>query len=123
LGCRACGCVLRPAALVLALGAASGGGSSHHTIGMAPATQRQSGLLGGTTAANSSAGTVRSYEPTGNIVADAGFRPWVDGFGFENYGDDVGPENMTAAQVRDLFASHVCAGGAAAGCRLTPVAR
>jgi hypothetical protein len=111
------------AAFVLALGAASCGGSSRHTIGTAPTTQRQSGLLGGTSAANSSAGTVRSYQPTGNIVADDGFRPWVDGFGFENYGNDVGPENMTAVQVRDLFGSQVCASGAATRCLLTPVAR
>jgi hypothetical protein len=116
--------VFLPAALALAVAvAAAGCGGAAHTIGAAPATHRQSGLLGGGNAANSTAGNVVGYRPTGNIVADDGFRPWVDGFGFENYGNDVGPENMTAAQVEDLFGSQVCARGTGTRCRLAPVAQ
>jgi hypothetical protein len=114
--------VLLPAALALTVVAAGCGGAAH-TIGAAPATHRQSGLLGGGNAANSSAGSVVGYRPTGNIVADDGFRPWVDGFGFENYGNDVGPQNMTAAQVEDLFGSQVCSRGTGTRCRLAPVAQ
>jgi hypothetical protein len=33
------------------------------------------------------------------VIADNGFRPWIDGFGFENYGNDAGPENMTPANM------------------------
>ncbi|HST24600.1 MAG TPA: hypothetical protein VLJ76_01285 [Gaiellaceae bacterium] len=107
----------------LSLIVVAGCGGSAHTIGSAPKTERQPGLLNGTGAANSSAGTVVSYKPTGSIVADDGFRPWVDGFAFENYGNDVDPENMTAKQVADLFGNQVCARGAGTSCRLTPVAQ
>jgi hypothetical protein len=115
--------VLLPAFLVLVVIAAGGCGGSSNTIGAAPATERQPGLLGGHGAVGSSAGTVPSYRPTGKIVADDGFRPWVDGFGFENYGNDVQPENMTAAQVSDLFGTQVCARGSGARCQLTAVAQ
>ncbi len=111
------------AATLVVLVAAGCGGSSKHSIKPGPAIQRQPGLLGGGNAANSSAGTVASYKPTGSIVADDGFRPWVDGFGFENYGNDVGPQNMTAAQLEDLFGTQVCARGTGARCQLTPVAQ
>ena len=70
-----------------------------------------------------SAGKVQSYTPTGKIIADDGFRPWVNGFGFENYGNDAGPQNMTAKQVEDLFGSQVCARGTGTSCRLTPIAQ
>jgi len=106
----------------LGLGLVAGCGGSAHTIGSAPITPRTPGLLGGTGAANSSAGSVKSYTPTGSIVADDGFRPWVDGFAFENYGNDVGPENMTPAQVADLFGTQVCTRGTGSSCQLTPVA-
>jgi hypothetical protein len=102
---------LLAALLVLAVVAAGGCGGGSDTIGAAPATKRQPGLLGGHGAVGSSAGTVPSYRPAGKIVADDGFRPWVDGFGFENYGNDVQPENMTPAQVADLFGTQVCARG------------
>lgn len=69
-----------------------------------------------------SAGTAQSYEPTGDIVADDGFRPAVDGFSFENYGNDVGPENMTPYEVADIFGDGVCVRGTGVDCELTPLA-
>ena len=100
---------------LLGLLAACGGSSSI----TAPKVAKKPGLIGGA----ASAGSVKSYKPTGKIVADDGFRPWVDGFGFENYGNDVGPENMTAAEVEDLFGRQVCVRGTGDRCRLTPVAQ
>jgi hypothetical protein len=96
------------------------GGSSSHTVGSAPKVERKAGLLGGK---SESAGNVISYRPTGKIVADDGFRPWVNGFSFENYGNDVGPQNMTAAEVEDLFGKQVCLRGTGVRCKLTPIAQ
>lgn len=65
------------------------------------------------------------YEPQGEIVADSGFRPQVDGFAFENYGNDLGPTNLTAASMQDLFGSDVVCLGDSSGadCVLTPAAQ
>ena len=101
---------------LIGLLAACGGSSGSHIA--APKVTKKAGLVGGT-----SAGTVKSYNPTGTIVADDGFRPWVNGFGFENYGNDAGPENMTAAQVEDLFGKQVCMRVTGSRCTLTPVAQ
>ncbi len=81
----------------------------------------QESLLGdgGSTA---SAGDEESYEPAGEIVADSGFRPWVDGFSFENYGNDVEPQNLTSAEIQALFGDDVCVGGDGEDCKLTPAA-
>ena len=46
-------------------------------------------LLDGTSPQNMSSGRVADYRPTGRLIADSGFRPARDGFGFENY-DAVG---------------------------------
>jgi len=109
--------VLVVVGLVGVLTACGGSGSK---IGAPPKIARHPGLIAGKAG---SAGTVKSYQPTGKIVADDGFRPWVDGFDFENYGNDVGPQNMTAAQVEDLFGKQVCVTGTGARCRLTPIAQ
>ena len=107
------------AALALVVAADCGGSSSSKkTISTAAAAQRQASLLGD----SASAGDAAAYEPTGDVVADSGFRPWVDGFGFENYGNDVGPQNMTPAEVEDIFGSQVCASGTGADCELIPTA-
>ena len=68
------------------------------------------------------ASTYDSYTPTGTIVADDGFRPWTNGFSFQNYGNDEGPQNMTAANMYDLFGDQVCVYGKGADCHLTPTA-
>lgn len=65
-----------------------------------------------------------SYQPTGKIVGDSGFRPQVDGFSFENYGNDGRPRNLGVAEMVDLFGRAVCIpGGSSSSCQLTPVAR
>ena len=68
---------------------------------------------------------IESYEPTGEIVADSGFRPQADGFAFENYGNDTGPTNLTAINMQNLFGQEtVCLGeSAGADCVLTPAAQ
>ena len=58
-----------------------GGGGGKDAISAPQQTERKATLLG----SSASAGETESYEATGDIVADNGFRPWVDGFGFENY--------------------------------------
>jgi hypothetical protein len=107
---------LGAAIAVAALVAACGGSSDR--FAQPSNVKRLGGIVGA-----QSAGTVQSYTPTGKIVADDGFRPWVNGFGFENYGNDAGPQNMTAAQVEDLFGRQVCARGTGPSCRLTPIAQ
>ena len=54
--------------------------------------------------------------------ADLGFRPGVNGFGFENYGNDVGPTNLTPVEMRRMFGDQVCARIQDDTCTLTPVA-
>ena len=61
-----------------------------------------------------------SYVPTGELVADSGFRPDVDGFGFPNYGNEGEPQNLTPANVEALFGEQVCIAGTGLDCLLTP---
>jgi hypothetical protein len=70
----------------------------------------------------SSGGEVEDYLPEGDIVADSGFRPDTDGFLFENYGNDAGPQNLTPAEVQDLFGDQVCLAGTEDDCTLIPAA-
>jgi hypothetical protein len=67
-------------------------------------------------------GEVENYVPEGEIVADSGFRPEVDGFAYENYTNDWGPENLTPASMVALFGDIVCQSGEGADCNLTPAA-
>ncbi len=46
----------------------------------------------------------------------------MDGFDFENYGNDAGQVNMTAANLVDLFGSQVCQTGSGSSCVLSPSA-
>ena len=63
-----------------------------------------------------------SYEPSGDLVADNGFRPDQNGFGVENYGN-CGQQNLTAAAMSNLFgAQQVCLSGSGSGCQLDPAA-
>jgi hypothetical protein len=63
-----------------------------------------------------------SYEPSGDLIADNGFRPDTDGFGVENYGN-CGQTNLAPAAMSDLFgAQQVCLSGTGADCRLDPSA-
>jgi hypothetical protein len=93
------------------------------TVAAAPsAFQAKSSLLKG---ADSAAGgaAVKDYAPTGEIIADSGFRPWSDGFAFENYGNDVGPVNLGPEQMENLFGAQVCLGGSGPDCQLIPAAQ
>lgn len=99
--------------------AASGGGHHSVAIGAPFHGPRSPGLLGGAP----SAGLAPTYVPTGRIVADSGFRSQVDGFSFENYGNDAGPVNLTPQNVEDLFGPQVCATGEGSSCTLIPPAR
>jgi hypothetical protein len=71
----------------------------------------------------SEGGEVESYVPEGELVADSGFRPEIDGFAFENYGNDVGPQNMTPANMETLFGEQVCLSGTGEECELVPAAK
>jgi hypothetical protein len=66
-------------------------------------------------------GSAAPYRPTGQIVAASNFRPETDGFSFENYGS--GNQDLTAAQLVDLFGPEVCAQGQGASCVLAPPAQ
>jgi hypothetical protein len=112
---------LIPALLALAAvvtGCGGGGGDKEGFV--APKVDREKTLIRGYA---QSAGRAGSYTPTGKIIADSGFRPWVDGFSFENYGNDVGPQNMTAANVENIFGRQVCLKGTGATCVLLPAAK
>lgn len=71
----------------------------------------------------SAGGEVESYVPEGELVADSGFRPEIDGFAFENYGNDAGPQNLTPAELESLFGDQVCLSGTGAECELIPAAK
>ena len=64
-------------------------------------------------------GDAGSADTSGNYVADLGFRPDANGFGFENYGGQ-GETNMTADDVRRLFGDAACATIEGDSCVLTP---
>lgn len=65
-------------------------------------------------------------DPNSIVIADSGFRPGANGFSFENYGNDIEPVNLTAAEMRRLFGDGVCAdldeGSEDESCLLTPAA-
>ena len=71
----------------------------------------------------SEGGEAESYVPRGELVADSGFRPEVDGFAFENYGNDAGPQNLTPEDLEDLFGDQVCLSGTGEECELIPPAK
>ena len=95
-------------ALCAGLVATGCGGGSHKAAGAAVCGE---------------AGSVpASYEPSGDIVADNGFRPDTDGFGVENYGN-CGQTNLTPGAMSGLFgAQQVCLSGRGADCQLDPAA-
>ena len=59
----------------------------------------------------------------GKIIADLGFRPATNGFGFENYTGDIKPVNLTAVEMRRMFGDQVCARISGDTCDLTPPAQ
>lgn len=74
-------------------------------------------------------GLVGSYlytpivEPAqGHLIADLGFRPEVNGFAFENYGNENRITNLTPIEMQQMFGDPVCV-SPGKPCTLTPVAQ
>jgi hypothetical protein len=107
------------AAAAIALGAGCGGGGGGGGSGSPGSGQE--GSSGDQ--AQASAGPIAGYTPTGTLVADNGFRPEKNGFGFENYGGDVGAQDLTPAQMKEIFGDQVCADQSNGQCTLTPPAQ
>src|SRR5438309_1069668 len=63
-------------------------------------------------------------QQSGNIIADSGFRPEKDGFGFPNYTNSKRPQNMTPAEMHRMFGDKVCEPGTESqpDCTLVPPA-
>lgn len=62
----------------------------------------------GTGPAGAAAAPDGGVDTSGVYVADSGFRPDRDGFGFENY-TNAGAKNLDAASMRRMFGDAVCA--------------
>ena len=77
---------------LLAAGGCGGNGKKAPTFGGPPAGAPDAGA---------------AYEPTGEIIADSGFRPDADGYAFQNYGDE-GQQDLTPGEMRQLFGDVVC---------------
>src|SRR5579872_841785 len=50
-----------------------------------------------------------AQQGSGTVLADVGFRPDGNGFGFANYGGDPKVTNLTPADMRRLFGDAACA--------------
>jgi hypothetical protein len=59
----------------------------------------------------------------GNLVADIGFRPEVNGLPFANYGNDVSATNLTPAEMQRIFGNGVCGDIKDGQCLLSPPAQ
>ncbi len=55
----------------------------------------------------------------GAEINDSGFRPNIDGFSFQNYGDDPATVDLTPAELQRMFGDKVCASIAGGKCTLT----
>lgn len=51
---------------------------------------------------------LNSVARAGTIVADSGFRPAVDGFSFDNYGNDEGMANLDTAEIVRMYGREAC---------------
>lgn len=58
-----------------------------------------------------------------DVALDTGFNVEVDGFGFPNYGNEPGIQNLTPYAMQVLFGDQVCAQGVEDNCVLTPTAQ
>src|SRR5687767_2281232 len=63
--------------------------------------------------------TAAPLKQEGKIIADLGFRPQTNGFGFPNYGE-APVTNLTPDEVRRLFGDVICASIQGDKCILTP---
>jgi hypothetical protein len=68
-----------------------------------------------------------SHKTRIGTLADVGFRPDVNGFTFQNYGDTLSdgstPTDLTAADVETMFGNRVCADAGLGRCDLIPEAQ
>jgi hypothetical protein len=55
----------------------------------------------------------------GAAIDDSGFRPNIDGFSFQNYGDDPATVDLTPAELKRMFGDRVCASNEGGKCILT----
>ena len=101
--------------------AACGGGSKSLTPNASTGTTTTAS--GGKGDEQASAGDVPNYTPTGQLIADDGFRPDKNGFTFPNYGNDGNPKNLGPAEMQALFGDQVCASGSGESCQLIPPAQ
>jgi hypothetical protein len=104
------------AALAIVVAASCGGDSNTTTV-----TGPANAGLAAAAAPASEAGAPAEHLVSGTVKVDSGFRPAVDGFSFENYGP--GYQDLTAAEMVDLFGPKVCSSGSGAECVLTPPAQ
>ncbi|MCK9565554.1 MAG: hypothetical protein M0Q43_05840, partial [Methanothrix sp.] len=65
------------------------------------------------------AGNNSSVLLEGAEINDSGFRPDIDGFSFQNYGDDPATVDLTSAEMQRMFGDRVCASTAGGKCILT----
>ncbi|MCX5973775.1 MAG: hypothetical protein NTU59_03705 [Coprothermobacterota bacterium] len=66
--------------------------------------------------------TTVAPSPSGSVAADSGFRPEVDGFSFENYGNETGASNLKADDLVRLFGERVVSSREGGEMVLTPPA-
>jgi hypothetical protein len=98
-------------AIALALAGCGGSGKKHAArVGAATVCAYPSGVK------------ISSYEPSGKLIADSGFRPDPNGFGAPNYGN-CGQANMGPGNMQALFGDAVCASGSGSSCELSTVAQ
>lgn len=134
------GIVALGAVVAMALGACSSGaqqGSAPITTFGAPAAPQQQFKDEAAEASWAAAfmPTEKNWAPAGEIVSDSGFRPWPNGFGFENYGNSLATFNekygstakfevqpLDSASVQQIFGNAVCASGTGPDCELSMVA-
>ena len=60
-----------------------------------------------------------SGQPGSNEMDDGGFRPDINGFSFQNYGDDPSIVDLTPVEMQRMFGDKVCASTADGKCVLT----
>ncbi|MBN1234684.1 MAG: hypothetical protein JW999_01390 [Methanotrichaceae archaeon] len=60
-----------------------------------------------------------SISPDGPGINDSGFRPDIDGFGFQNYGEHPETVDLTPEEMQRMFGDQVCASMVGGKCILT----
>src|SRR5436309_2977290 len=92
---------LLAALVALSLGACGGGGKKTAARFPAAGHRVATGNFG-SAPQERSAGFSPDYHPTGQIIADDGFRASHDGFSFSNYGGESGAVDLTPAALEEL---------------------